>query len=66
VNDALKALRINAERFRANFDALAKIGSTSDGGVHRPALSEAHLKARQWFLEQKRLKTSPCSWLDYL
>ena len=44
------ALRVNSERFKDDFDALAQIGSTGDGGVHRPALSEAHLEARHWFL----------------
>jgi len=41
--------RINSKRFESNFKALAEIGSTEDGGVHRPALSHAHLEARQWF-----------------
>ena len=49
---SLVALRINEERFRRNFDELARIGATPGGGVHRPALSEAHLKSRRWFLEQ--------------
>ena len=43
-------LLINAERFQADFDALAQIGATGDGGVNRPALSAAHLEARAWFL----------------
>lgn len=43
-------LRINAGRFRANFEALSAIGATPDGGVHRPAFSPAHLEARRWFL----------------
>jgi len=47
-------LRVNAERLRANFDALAYIGATPEGGVHRPALSESHLAARTWFLDQAR------------
>ncbi len=42
-------LRINPGRLRADFEALADIGATGDGGVHRPALSEAHLAARAWF-----------------
>ena len=42
-------LRISPDRFRANFEAQAAIGSTGDGGVHRPALSEAHLATRAWF-----------------
>jgi len=53
--DTLSALRVNAERFRASFDALAAIGATPDGGVHRPALSEAHLQARHWYLKQAEL-----------
>jgi N-carbamoyl-L-amino-acid hydrolase len=43
-------LLINPDRFKADFDALAQIGATGDGGVNRPALSEAHLEARRWFL----------------
>lgn len=41
--------RINQERFEGEFRELSGIGSTGDGGVHRPALSEAHLAAREWF-----------------
>lgn len=41
-------LRINRKRFKRDFDALAGIGGTKDGGVHRPAFSEAHLEAREW------------------
>ncbi len=47
-----KDLRINAARFLADFEALAAIGSTQDGGVNRPALSEAHLQSRVWFRER--------------
>jgi beta-ureidopropionase / N-carbamoyl-L-amino-acid hydrolase len=43
------SLRINSERLQADFDALALIGATGDGGVHRPALWDAHLQARRWF-----------------
>ena len=45
-------LRVDGERFRANFEALARFGQTADGGVHRPAFSPAHLQARRWFHEQ--------------
>lgn len=45
-------LLINADRFKQNFDALAQIGSTGDGGVNRPALSPANQQARQWFLDR--------------
>jgi N-carbamoyl-L-amino-acid hydrolase len=41
--------RINADRFRRDFDALARIGATGDGGVHRPALTEPHIEARSWW-----------------
>ncbi len=43
-------LLINPDRFKRNFDALAQIGSTGDGGVNRPALSAANLEARKWYL----------------
>jgi N-carbamoyl-L-amino-acid hydrolase len=39
---------------RDDFDALAAIGATVDGGVNRPSLSDAHLAARRWFLERGR------------
>jgi N-carbamoyl-L-amino-acid hydrolase len=52
MTDLWSKLRIDADRLKADFDALAKIGRISDGGVHRPALGEAHLAARAWFQEQ--------------
>ena len=52
MNPQSNTLRVNAARLRTDFDALAQFGSTSDGGVHRPALSESHLAARKWFREQ--------------
>jgi N-carbamoyl-L-amino-acid hydrolase len=51
MNRNLSDIRINGERFRAQFEALAAIGATSEGGVHRPAYSDTHLAARSWFLE---------------
>jgi N-carbamoyl-L-amino-acid hydrolase len=47
-------LRVDAERLRADFEALAAIGATAEGGVDRPALGEAHLAARAWFLQRAR------------
>ncbi len=44
--------RINEERFRKNFDELARVGVVSDGGAHRPALSDADFEAREWFRER--------------
>ena len=37
---------------REDFEALAVIGATPEGGVSRPSLGEAHLAARAWFLER--------------
>ena len=49
MNAPWQTLRINEDRYQTNFDALAEIGSTGDGGVNRPSLSEVHLAARDWF-----------------
>jgi N-carbamoyl-L-amino-acid hydrolase len=42
-------LRINGDRLLADLANLAQIGATPEGGVHRPALSDADLRAREWF-----------------
>ncbi len=42
-------LRVDPDRLRADFDALAGIGATPDGGLERTTFSEAHLAARAWF-----------------
>jgi len=52
MRDAVSGLRVNAERFRNNFESLASVGATPGGGVHRPTFSQAHFQARQWFIEQ--------------
>lgn len=44
------SLLIDPDRLLADFNALAQIGSTPEGGVNRVALSPAHLEARRWFL----------------
>ncbi len=41
-------LRINEQRLLQDLDDLAQIGGTPEGGVNRPALSEADLEARRW------------------
>jgi N-carbamoyl-L-amino-acid hydrolase len=51
----LRNLRIDPDRMLAAFNELAlsrRLGATGDGGLNRPALSEAHLAARKWFCEQ--------------
>ena len=50
----MKPPTLNGNRFRDDFNALAKIGSTGDGGVHRPTFSPAHLAAQAWFRERAR------------
>jgi len=45
-------LRVDADRLRADFDALAALGATADGGVDRETFSPAHLRARAWFHER--------------
>lgn len=52
MDERLQDLRVNSERLRRDFNQLARIGATMEGGVHRPALSEAHLAARAWFCER--------------
>ena len=52
MTDLRRELRIDADRLKTDFDVLAEIGCTGDGGVHRPAFGEAHLAARAWFREQ--------------
>lgn len=42
-------LHINASRLLGNLASLAAIGRTPDGGVSRPAFSEADLAGRAWF-----------------
>ncbi|MBP7692140.1 MAG: Zn-dependent hydrolase [Anaerolineales bacterium] len=43
---------INSDRFKDDFDALARFGATGDGGVDRPCWSPAHLEAQQWWRER--------------
>jgi N-carbamoyl-L-amino-acid hydrolase len=52
VDDRIASYRVDEERLQKDLHALAEIGSTGDGGVHRPALSEAHLLARQWLRQR--------------
>ena len=40
---------INKSRFVSNFENLAQIGATKNGGIHRPTFSLAHLHAREWY-----------------
>ena len=44
-----RLLQINKDRLLNDLRALTQIGATAEGGVHRPALSEADLSGREWF-----------------
>lgn len=45
-------LKVNAKRLLADLKSLSGIGASADGGVHRPALSEADLEGRAWFKQR--------------
>jgi N-carbamoyl-L-amino-acid hydrolase len=47
--NSVSQLRINEHRFKHDFDILSKIGETLNGGVCRPAFSQAHFETREWF-----------------
>ncbi|MEM7800235.1 MAG: M20/M25/M40 family metallo-hydrolase, partial [Chloroflexota bacterium] len=44
-------MQINTKRLIENLSTLASIGATPEGGVSRPAFSEADLAGRRWFQE---------------
>jgi N-carbamoyl-L-amino-acid hydrolase len=45
-------LAIDAERFAADLKALNAIGWTGETGLQRTSFSDAHVRARQWFMER--------------
>ncbi|MBA4384396.1 MAG: hypothetical protein C0410_06645 [Anaerolinea sp.] len=45
----MHTLKVNVERMKKDFESLSQIGSTGNGGINRPSLSENHLLAREWF-----------------
>jgi beta-ureidopropionase / N-carbamoyl-L-amino-acid hydrolase len=45
-----QVILVDADRLRADFEALSAIGDTGDGGVRRTSFSDTHLEARAWFL----------------
>ena len=47
-------LRVDSDRLRSDFDALASFGALDDGGISRTTFSDAHLNARAWFLDRAR------------
>lgn len=47
----ISQLKINEERFEADFEAMSRIGQTARGGVTRLALSNEDLAARAWLAD---------------
>ncbi len=47
-------LLVDGDRLRADFDELAAIGATSDGGADRTTFSDTHAAARAWFFDRAR------------
>lgn len=45
-------LYADERRFQADLEALTQIGATLEGGINRPAFSEAHGRERDWFAER--------------
>jgi N-carbamoyl-L-amino-acid hydrolase len=45
-------LRVDGARLLQDFEELAQIGGTLDGGVHRLALSQEDMQARAWYAER--------------
>ncbi len=47
-------MKVNAKRLRMDLEDLGRFGEEPDGGILRPALSDADLKAREWFKGRMR------------
>ncbi len=47
-------LKIDQERLRNTFDALAAIGREDDGSIHRPAFTDNDMEARRWLVEEAK------------
>jgi N-carbamoyl-L-amino-acid hydrolase len=50
--EVIPRLEINSARIRADFDELAFIGATPEGGISRLALSSEDMQARAWFADR--------------
>lgn len=49
-------LRIDADLLGALMDKASEFGSTGDGGIDRPALTDAHKAVRDWFAGEMRAR----------
>ena len=54
MTDPRRSLRIDADLFTALMEKVSEFGATGDGGVHRPALTDAHKAARDWLCDEFR------------
>lgn len=54
MSDTLSLTRIDADLLAALMDKVSEFGSTGDGGIDRPVLTDAHKAARDWFSGQLR------------
>jgi beta-ureidopropionase / N-carbamoyl-L-amino-acid hydrolase len=50
----ISRVKVNKARLRKDLEDLGKFGEEPDGGILRPALSDADLKAREWFKGRMR------------
>jgi hydantoinase/carbamoylase family amidase len=50
----ISRIKVNEVRLRKDLEDLGKFGEEPEGGILRPALSEADLKAREWFKGRMR------------
>jgi len=50
----ISRIKVNKVRVRRDLEDLGKFGEEPDGGILRPALSDADLKAREWFKGRMR------------
>jgi len=56
MSDTLSPTRIDAGLLAGLMDKVSEFGSTGDGGVDRPVLTDAHKAARDWFSAQMRAR----------
>lgn len=54
MTETFEALRINAKLLIELMEKVSEFGSTGDGGVDRPALTDAHKATRDWFCAELR------------
>jgi len=52
MSDTLDLAQIDAGLFQTLMEKVSEFGSTGDGGVDRPVLTDAHKAARDWFISE--------------